>query len=302
MNKIVRIGTRESKLAVIQAELVANAIQKHHPEIEIKIVTMKTTGDTILDATLDEIGGKGVFIKELVLALRNGIVDICVHSYKDMPAEDDPDFPVVALSSREDPRDVLILPQKSESAHPNPEKPVGCSSKRRQCQFLQLYPHNTVEPIRGNVLTRLEKLDRGEFSALVLAAAGIKRLGLWERASRIFAINEIIPACCQGILAVQGRKGEDYRYLAEYNDRDSRDAAIAERAFTTTINLGCGAPAGVFAEITGEDTLFVRAMVADSNNTIYRGEITGNRQDAASLGIAVAEILSEKMSKGSVRE
>jgi hydroxymethylbilane synthase len=101
---------------------------------------------------------------------------------------------------------------------------------------------------------------------------------------------------------VQGRKGEDYRYLAEYNDRDSRDAAIAERAFTTTINLGCGAPAGVFAEITGEDTLFVRAMVADSNNTIYRGEITGNRQDAASLGIAVAEILSEKMSKGSVHE
>ena len=298
MDKTVRIGTRESKLAVIQAELVANAIQKSHPETEIKIVTMKTTGDTILDTTIDTIGGKGVFIKELVLALGSGIVDICVHSYKDMPAEDDPDFPVVALSAREDPRDVLILPQKPETSHPSPEKPIGCSSKRRQCQLLRLYPHNAVEPIRGNVLTRLEKLDRGEFSALVLAAAGIKRLGLWERVSRIFAVNEIIPACCQGILAVQGRKGEDHRYLAEYNDTDSWDAAIAERAFTTKMNLGCGAPAGVFAEITGGDTLFVRAMIADSNNNIYYDQITGNRRDAVSLGIAVAETICEKMAKG----
>jgi hydroxymethylbilane synthase len=298
MGGLVRIGTRESTLAVIQAEMVANAIKQKNPETKTTIVTITTTGDTIIDKTIDTIGGKGVFVRELVLALGSGTVDICVHSYKDMPAEDDSDFPVVALSPREDPRDVLILPHTSTAVHPDPERPVGCSSKRRQCQFLQLYPHHTVAPIRGNVLTRLEKLDRGDFSALVLAAAGIKRLGLWERASRTFAINEMVPACCQGILAVQGRKGEDYSYLDGYNDSDSWDASTCERAFIQKLNLGCGAPAGIVAEITGDDTLFVRAMIADSNNAIYRSEITGNRRDAASLGIAVAEMLHEKMAQG----
>lgn len=286
MSKIVRIGTRESKLAVVQAELVASAIKKHHPEIEISLVKIKTTGDRILNKTLDQIGGKGLFIKELDEALRRGDVDICVHSYKDMPAEDTPELPVVAVSPREDPRDVLILPQKSESI--DPAKTVGCSSKRRQIQFRKIYPNQPVAPVRGNVLTRLDKLDSGEYSALVLAAAGIKRLDLWGRVSRTFDFDEILPAGCQGVMAVQGRQGEDYSYLSEYNNRDAWDTSTAERAFIRRLGCGCGAPVGVFGEIIG-GRLRLRGMIASDVNNICYDEATGDRENAAELGTRLAE-------------
>jgi len=235
MGKLIRIGTRQSRLAVIQAELVAAAIKKYHPEINVTLVGIKTTGDKILDKTLDKIGGKGLFVKELDHALRNGDVDICVHSYKDMPAEDNPELPVIAVSPREDPRDVLILPKGIAAI--DPAKPVGCCSRRRQVQFAEIYPGIDIQPVRGNVLTRLEKLDEGEFSALILAAAGIKRLGLWERVSRVFDITEITPAVCQGILAVQGRAGEDYSYISKYSDADGWDASLAERAFIASYKI-----------------------------------------------------------------
>jgi len=202
MKKMIRIGTRESRLAVIQAQLVASAIKTYDPEINTELIKIKTTGDIILDKTLDKIGGKGLFVKELDIALANGTVDICVHSYKDMPTDDDPEYPVVAVSPREDPRDVLILPAGKKTL--DPDKPVGCSSKRRQVQFNIIYPNQPIAPIRGNVITRIEKLDLGQYSALTLAAAGIKRLGLWERCSRAFTIEEILPSACQGILAIQG--------------------------------------------------------------------------------------------------
>lgn len=287
MSKIVRIGTRESKLAVIQAELVAGAIRRYHPEIEVSLVKIKTTGDKILNKTLDQIGGKGLFVKELDQALRRGVVDICVHSYKDMPAEDDPALPVVAVSPREDPRDVLLLPQTSAAI--DPAKPVGCSSKRRQIQFGKIYPNQPVAPVRGNVLTRLDKLDRGEFSALVLAAAGIKRLDLWARVNRAFNYEEILPAGCQGVLAVQGRRGEDYTYLAEYNDRDALDTSTAERAFIKRLNCGCGAPVGVFGEITAGCGLRLRGMIAGDDRSICYDETAGRREDAEALGIRLAE-------------
>lgn len=287
MSKIVRIGTRESKLAVIQAELVADAIRIHHPEIEVSLVKMKTTGDKILNKTLDKIGGKGLFVKELDEALRRGDVDICVHSYKDMPAEDNPELPVVAVSPREDPRDVLILPKLSESI--DPAKPVGCSSKRRQIQFVEMYPNQSVAPIRGNVLTRLDKLDRGEFSALVLAAAGVKRLDLWERVSHVFDFDEILPAGCQGVMAVQGRRGEDHGYLSEYSDRNAWDTSAAERAFIKRLNCGCGAPVGVFCEITADGGLRLRGMIASDGGCIRYDEMLGRRENAAELGTRLAE-------------
>jgi len=286
MSKIVRIGTRESRLAVIQAGLVADAIRKHHPHIEVQLIPMKTTGDKILGKTLDKIGGKGLFVKELDEALLRGDVDICVHSYKDMPTEENPHMPVVAVSPREDPRDVLLLPQGCEGV--DPAKPVGCSSRRRQVQLGRLYQNQPVAPVRGNVITRLEKLDSGEFSALVLAAAGIVRLHLWERVSRIFEPHELLPAGCQGVLAVQGRQGEDHSYLQEYHDRAAWDTSLAERAFVRRLGCGCGAPVGVFGEITG-GTLRLRGMVVEGEKNIRYGEITGRRPEAAELGTRLAE-------------
>ena len=304
MSKTVRIGTRESKLAVIQAQLVAAAIQKFDPGIRIELVKIKTTGDMVLDKTLDKIGGKGLFIKELDAALQNGKVDICVHSYKDMPAEDNPEFPVVAVSPREDARDVMILPVGADVL--DPAKPVGCSSKRRQVQFNVIYPGQAVAPIRGNVLTRIEKLDRGEFSALTLAAAGIKRLGLWERCSRVFTPEEMLPSACQGILAIQGRRNGDYTYLMHYNDHDARDASIAERAFIRRLDCGCGAPVGTYAQIDGNE-LRLHGMIvipaggtnpsgkvilagdANEDGIIHRDEINGNREDAEKLGMTLAQ-------------
>ncbi len=288
MSKLVRIGTRESKLAVIQAELVAAAIKTYRPEIQVELIKIKTTGDKVLDKTPDKIGGKGVFVKELDEALRRGDVDICVHSYKDVPQDDDSDLPIVAVGPREDPRDVLILPRGVKA--PDESKPIGCSSQRRQIQLGMLYPKLKIEPVRGNVLTRLNKLDRGEYSALVLAAAGIKRLELWERVSRAFSPKEMLPAGCQGVLAVQGRRGEDYEYLQEYEDRDARSATIAERAFVRRLGWGCGSPVGVYGETEG-GTLRLRGMIADEAYNARYDEISGSRDEAEALGVKLAERL-----------
>ncbi|MCL2578769.1 MAG: hydroxymethylbilane synthase [Oscillospiraceae bacterium] len=285
MAKTVRIGTRKSKLAVIQAELVASAIRAAHPEIEIELVKITTTGDQILDKTLDQIGGKGLFVKELDQALLRGEVDICVHSYKDMPMEDNPELPVVAVSEREDARDVLVLPAGVDQL--DPAKPVGCCSSRRQVQLAELYPGARVQPVRGNVLTRLEKLDSGAFSALILAAAGLKRLGLWPRVSRAFETGEMIPAVCQGILAVQGRVGEDYSYLSGYNSPESVAVAAAERAFVRALGIGCGGPVGVFAQIDGE-ALTLRGMRGEGG-VIHRAQIIGDRARAQELGEQLAQ-------------
>ena len=286
MSKTVRIGTRESKLAVVQAELVGAAIKNFDPGIVIEFKKIKTTGDIIQDRSLDKIGGKGLFIKELDAALQDGKVDICVHSYKDMPAEDNPEYPVVAVSPREDARDVLILPDGTD--YIDPTKPTGCSSKRRQVQFNKLYPGQALALIRGNVITRLEKLDRGEYSALTLAAAGIRRLGLWERCSRVFTPEEMLPSACQGILAIQGHRGGDYSYLKNYNNQDALDASIAERAFIRRLDCGCGAPVGAYAQTSGNE-LRLRVMVANEDGVIRRDEASGNREDAEKLGVMLAE-------------
>ena len=187
----IRIGSRESKLAVIQSEIVQRHLQEKYPEGEITLITMKTTGDKILDRTLDKIGGKGLFVKELDLALMEKRTDLSVHSLKDMPMEVPEELPILAFSRREDPRDVLVLPKgKTEIDF---LKPIGCSSMRRILQFQKLYPQAVFKPIRGNVQTRLRKLDDGEYSATLLAAAGLKRLGLENRISRYFEPEEMIP-------------------------------------------------------------------------------------------------------------
>ncbi|MDE7244122.1 MAG: hydroxymethylbilane synthase, partial [Oscillospiraceae bacterium] len=171
------IGSRASRLAVIQSQLVMDAISGAHPDIEPELLTLKTTGDRILDRPLDKIGGKGLFVRELDAALREGRADLAVHSCKDLPADIPADLPLCAFTRREDPRDALVLPAGKDRL----DGPIGCSSLRRRLQLEALFPGVPTIPVRGNVLTRLEELDNGEFGALVLAAAGLRRLGLEGR-------------------------------------------------------------------------------------------------------------------------
>ena len=290
-NKIV-IGSRESKLAVLQSEMVRDYIKKQNPELEVEILTMKTTGDIILDRTLDKVGGKGLFVKELDKALMDGRSILSVHSLKDMPMEVQEELPLLAFSRREDPRDVLVLPEGVTELDKN--KPLGCSSLRRTLQLKKIYPDMEVKSIRGNLQTRLRKLDEGQYSGLILAAAGLKRLGLEARINRYFTADEIIPAAGQGILAVQGRKGEDYRFLDGYCDADAWAAGSAERAFVKLLDGGCSSPVAAHAEVYGEE-IYLRGLYYNEKDGSYvTGTLRGQRKDAEKLGRELAETLREK--------
>ena len=289
----IRVGSRESALAVIQSRMVMDAIRQAVPDAELELVTMKTTGDRILDRTLDQIGGKGLFVKELDHALRDGRVDFTVHSLKDMPMDVPEDLPLAAFSRREDPRDVLVLPEGASQL--DPSRPIGCSSRRRQLQLKALFPRMEVMPVRGNVQTRLKKLQDGEFSALVLAAAGLKRLGLEGRISRYFAPEEILPAAGQGILAVQTRRGTDTACLAKLHDRDAACCALAERAFVRSLDGGCSSPVAAYAVVEGEKLTLTGLYVSTDETVVRRGRKIGEKSQAQALGIALAEALKKGM-------
>lgn len=289
MKKKIIVGSRDSKLAVIQSKLVMDQIAEHHPELELELVTMKTTGDKILDKTLDKIGGKGLFVKELDKALRAGEIDISVHSLKDMPMEVAEDLPLLAFPKRERPTDVLVLPEGAEE--PDAAKPLGSSSPRRNLQLSRLYPDLEQKSVRGNVQTRLRKLDEGQYGGLILAYAGLKRLGLEGRVSREFTPDEMIPAAGQGIMVVQGRSGEDYSWLDCVDDQAAREEAAAERAFVTYLDGGCSAPIGAFAEIHG-DRILLRGLYCDEESGKWeKGRIEGSRGEAVELAIELARQL-----------
>ncbi len=286
MRDRVVIGSRGSRLAVIQAELVRDYIAEHNPGLSAEILTMKTEGDRVLNRALEEVGGKGLFVKELDAALLEGRSDLSVHSLKDVPMELPGELPLLAYSHREDPRDVLVLPQGQTEI--DFSKPVGCSSRRRMVQFSRLYPQAHFAMIRGNVQTRLRKLDSGEYGATLLAAAGLKRLGLEERISRYFSTEEMVPAAGQGILAVQGRIDEDYAFLDGYSDRASELCARAERAFVRAISGNCTTPAGAYATVEGS-VLTLRAVFFDEETgRLHSGEILGevSAPEAAGAGLA----------------
>ena len=289
----IRVGSRESALAVIQSRMVMDAIRQAVPDAELELVTMKTTGDRILDRTLDQIGGKGLFVKELDHALRDGRVDFTVHSLKDMPMDVPEDLPLAAFSRREDPRDVLVLAEGASQL--DPSRPIGCSSRRRQLQLKALFPRMEVMPVRGNVQTRLKKLQDGEYSALVLAAAGLKRLGLENRISRYFEPEEILPAAGQGILAVQTRRGTDTACLAKLHDRDAACCALAERAFVRSLDGGCSSPVAAYAVVEGEKLTLTGLYVSADETVVRRGRKTGEKSQAQALGIALAEALKKGM-------
>ena len=280
----IRVGSRESRLAVIQAELLMAAVRAAHPDIELELVTMKTTGDKILDRTLDKVGGKGLFVKELDAALQDGRVDLTVHSCKDLPMEENPALPLAAFSKREDPRDALVLPEGVREL--DFSKPIGCASLRRKMQLEKLYPQAQIAPVRGNVQTRLRKLDEGQYAALVLAGAGLKRLGLEGRIARYFEPEEVLPAAGQGILAAQMRAGEDAFFLGAFADPEGAACARAERAFVRELDGGCSSPVAAFATVNG-NTMTLTGM----NVSGEKGTITGPVEEAAQLGTALARRL-----------
>ncbi|RGO26759.1 hydroxymethylbilane synthase [Dorea sp. OM02-2LB] len=289
MKKVVRIGSRESKLAVWQAEHVAHTIEQAHPEIEVQIITMKTTGDRILDRNLDQVGGKGLFVKELDIALMEKRTDLSVHSLKDMPMEVSEALPILAYSKREDPRDVLLFRKGTDNV-----KVIGTSSRRRQVQLEKLYPDCIFTGMRGNVQTRLRKLEEGMCDATVLAMAGLKRLGMESAAGRILDPEEVIPAAGQGILAVQGRAGEDYYYLDCIMDQDGRTAALAERAFVRMLDGGCSSPIAAYAQIADGQVILSGLYYNEETGSYIIGKKQGPEKDAERIGRTLAAELKER--------
>lgn len=283
----VRIGTRKSVLAVIQSEIVGDYLTEKG--VEYELVKMKTTGDKILNKTLDKIGGKGLFVKELDQALLDGRSDISVHSLKDMPMEVPEELPLIAFSKREDPRDVLVLPKGAEEI--DFSKPIGSSSFRRRIQIEKLYPQCRVESVRGNVQTRLAKLDDGQYGALILAAAGLIRLGLEDRIYKYFEPSELLPAAGQGVLAVQGRADGDYGWAGGFNDMKTEREILAERAFVRWLDGGCSSPIAAFARC-GDETLELTGLYYDDPSGRWHTEsIEGRPEDAEELGVSLAKTM-----------
>ena len=286
MQSIIKIGSRESRLAVRQAEIVKEAVESSCPGVEAEIVTMKTKGDRILNQSLELIGGKGLFVKELEKALLEGSIDICVHSLKDMPMEVPEDLPIVAYGEREDPRDVLVYKPGHTSVREGGV--IGTSSRRRTLQMKKLYPSCEFRGIRGNVQTRLRRLEEEAFDGTVLAAAGLRRLHMEAVIGRVFSVEEVVPAAGQGILAVQGRKGEDYSWLAAYDCKKSRAEAEAERAFTAALGGGCTSPIAAHAQLAGTE-LRLTGLYYAGEDTYWTQTKTGDAGKAREIGLALAE-------------
>ena len=277
----IKIGTRGSPLALAQTEIIKREILSSWPDLTIKVIPIKTSGDKNMSPFLKTNNNKGMFTFEIENALLNHEIDFAVHSLKDLPVKINPDLPVIAYSRRGNPFDALI----------GIEGVIGSSSLRRRLQLEKLFPDSKIIPVRGNINTRINKLDSGEFSltGLVLACAGLERLGLENRITKIFNEDEIMPAPGQGILACQGRKNENYFYLDTLNNKISGFCAMAERSFSCALNAGCNVPVGAYAKIV-DDRLTLKGLYIDENNKkFYRGEISGNFNQAEELGKILAK-------------
>lgn len=299
--KIIRVGSRESALAVAQTRLVMEDIQRHHPELQLELVTMKTTGDKILDKSLDQIGGKGLFVKELDRALMDGRIDISIHSLKDMPMETPQELPILAFFKRGNPFDCMVLPKGATQW--DRTQPAGCSGHRRKVQLKKLMGEQIpLKGIRGNILTRLDKLDAGEYGMLVLACSGLQRVGLQERIHRVFTLDEMIPSAGQGILSVQGRQGEDYSWLAQSDDPTSRVQALAERAFVRTLDGGCSSPIAAYAQVFGQELCLTGLYYHEAEEVYVTGQKTGCLEDAERLGEELAVELKSRFLCGAIEK
>jgi hydroxymethylbilane synthase len=296
MKHRLTIGTRKSKLALVQTHFVRDALLAAHPDLEIAIEHITTKGDAILDRPLSAIGDKGLFVTEIEDAMRAGRVDLAVHSAKDLPSVLPGDMVIAAFPRRADPRDVLVARDGLTLADLPQGARVGTSSPRRACQLRHLRPDLAILDIRGNVDTRLRKLDEGQYDAIVLAAAGLIRLGLAERVSEYFDLASMVPAVAQGTLGIEVRTGDaaTIERLRPLDDETARLTAEAEKGFLARIGGGCQVAVGAFAERHG-DTLALTAMIGALDGRLVRGELRGPATQPAALG---ADLADELLSRG----
>ncbi len=291
--KTLRIATRSSPLALWQAEEVSRQLKQHYPDLDVRLVTMKTKGDKILDAPLAKVGGKGLFVKELESGMLAGEADIAVHSMKDVPVEFPPGLELSLIMKREDPRDAFVS-NTYASLDEMPEGAlVGSSSLRRQTQVREKYPHLKLDWLRGNVNTRLQKLDDGLYDGIILAAAGLKRLGFEQRIRSCLEPELSLPAIGQGAVGIEARSDDEAvrQLLAPLADADTTKRVLAERAMNETLNGGCQVPIAGFAELQG-DEIFIRGLVGEPDGSrVLRAEIRGPSDQAVALGIQLGEEL-----------
>lgn len=292
----IRIATRKSALALWQAEHVA-AVLKDRPEVsDVELVPMSTRGDEVLDRSLQKIGGKGLFIKELEVAMVEGHADIAVHSMKDVPAEMPDGFALATVLERANPFDALVSSIVSTLDELPQGALVGSSSLRRQAQLLALRPDLRVEPLRGNVNTRLAKLDDGNYDAIILACAGLERLGMAERIAAAMTPQQILPAAAQGVVGIECRSDAEAlrEVLAELTNAHSQLTTTAERAVSRTLEASCQSPVASYATTDGA-SLSLESLVASADGKkILRESIDGAAADAEALGIDLAERLLER--------
>ncbi len=287
------IGTRSSKLALWQADYVAERLRQEYPGIVVEERLMTTKGDKILDAPLAKIGGKGLFTKELEQAMLAGEIDLAVHSLKDMPTEVPDGLTITSITERYDPGDAFV-----SNAYPSLDAlpkgaVIGTSSLRRKAQLLHQRPDLVVKDLRGNVNTRLSKLDAGEYDAAILAVAGLKRLGFGDRITAVLPKSMILPAVGQGALAIEAREDDKtVRDLVAFlNDAPTVACARAERAFLARVEGGCQVPVGVYATPDGE-SLNVEAVIASlDGKRLYRDSVHGKKEEAEALGTKLADKL-----------
>ncbi|AIJ08325.1 MULTISPECIES: hydroxymethylbilane synthase [Edwardsiella] len=289
----LRIATRQSPLALWQAHYVRDQLLAHWPQLTIALVPMVTRGDVLLDTPLAKVGGKGLFVKELELALLEGRADIAVHSMKDVPVAFPDGLGLATICQREDPRDAFVSPRFASLDQLPPGSVVGTSSLRRQCQLRAARPDLQIRDLRGNVGTRLAKLDAGDYDAIILAAAGLKRLQLENRIRTPLTPEQSLPAVGQGAVGIECRLADSAtrRLLAPLNHADTALRVCAERAMNTRLEGGCQVPIGSYAEIDG-DQLWLRALVgAPDGSLMIRGERRGPLAQAEAMGTALADEL-----------
>ena len=290
---MVRIATRKSPLALWQANYVKAELEKNYPGLQVELLPMTTRGDKILDSPLAKVGGKGLFVKELEEALLRNEADLAVHSMKDVPVEFPDGLCLATICQREDPRDAFVSNHfASIEALPQAAR-VGTSSLRRQCQLRARRPDLQVLDLRGNVNSRLAKLDAGDYDAILLAAAGLKRLGLEARITALLECGESLPANGQGAVGIECRSNDTelLTLLSQLEDQGTRQRVMAERAMNRSLQGGCQVPIGAYAELQG-DELWLRGLVGSiDGQRILRAEIRGPVSDAETLGEKVAEAL-----------
>jgi len=289
--KRIKIGTRGSQLALYQTNVVAAFLKKNRPEIEVETITIKTTGDRILDSPLSKIGDKGLFTREIERALLDSEIDCAVHSLKDLPTELPAGLKIIAYSEREDVRDALIAQDRMKLLELPKGSTVATGSLRRRSQLLHMRSDLNLVDMRGNLNTRLRKLEEEGYAAMMLAYAGIKRLGMAHRVTEIIEPEVILPAVGQGIIAVEARERDNLvsELLSGYNDHRSEAAARAERAFLGKLEGGCQVPIGVY---TSHDELSLGGMVGSlDGETIIRGSSRFDAANPETSGMALAEEL-----------